>query len=69
VGVASLVPDSRGDFRVLIRQADEALYRSKQAGRNRCTRADPGTPHRPKDHLRKTGNPWAGPERADLARS
>ncbi|HKQ95054.1 MAG TPA: diguanylate cyclase, partial [Aestuariivirgaceae bacterium] len=35
MGVTSLVPDSRGDSRILFELADTALYRAKRAGRNR----------------------------------
>jgi diguanylate cyclase (GGDEF)-like protein len=35
IGVASFPEHARGDLRVLLRKADEALYRAKRAGRNR----------------------------------
>lgn len=35
VGAAVVVPDSSGDFQVLIEKADEMLYRAKNEGRNR----------------------------------
>lgn len=42
VGVASLI--SGDDSRKLIGRADQALYRSKESGRNRCTAATEGNP-------------------------
>ena len=36
IGVASLTPDTDNDSAVLVQQADRALYRAKQEGRNRA---------------------------------
>jgi diguanylate cyclase (GGDEF)-like protein len=36
IGVAAMVPDEEHDAAVLVRAADQALYRAKQAGRNRA---------------------------------
>ena len=41
VGIALAVPGDTPD--TLLRRADAALYRSKQAGRDRCTFGDGGT--------------------------
>lgn len=37
IGIATVVPDSGVEEEVLTRSADEALYQSKEAGRNRAT--------------------------------
>jgi predicted signal transduction protein with EAL and GGDEF domain len=40
VGIA-VFPSDGQDFDSLLRQADAAMYASKQAGKNRCTFASP----------------------------
>ncbi|MCG6933025.1 MAG: diguanylate cyclase [Gallionella sp.] len=40
-GVASVVPDNDHEYGLLIKEADSALYRSKQAGRNQTISATP----------------------------
>jgi PleD family two-component response regulator len=40
-GVASAVPDQGDDYGFLVREADKALYRAKQMGRNQTVRASP----------------------------
>jgi diguanylate cyclase (GGDEF)-like protein len=39
IGVAAMVPDEANDAGMLVRAADQALYRAKLAGRNRATAA------------------------------
>jgi diguanylate cyclase (GGDEF)-like protein len=44
IGVAALVPGDDNDSGMLVRAADKALYRAKQAGRNRAQLPATGTP-------------------------
>jgi PleD family two-component response regulator len=44
IGVASAAASFVGDGAALMRAADDALYRSKQTGRNRSTLAEPPGP-------------------------
>ncbi len=37
LGVATMIPDETTDYRTLTKAADEALYRSKESGRNKVS--------------------------------
>lgn len=58
-GVATVVPDPSIEVTELVRLADEALYRAKQAGRNR-TRAEHGEPRSSTSGVAATLTPPGG---------